>query len=357
MDFNPIPFEIANMPFTSAQLTRGADYALKTFDKKEPIDQINFQHKTLDWLVKNKQESSYGNGSFKEPIYVSNDSNAQNYFAADQVTYNERDPARWTDFTWYNVHDGFWFDEDRLLAAGIHISDEAGIVPTRQEAEILTNLLQQSMRALKNGMQEHLAYETLRDGSQSTKATPGLAHLVDPTPATGVVGGIDAATFAYWRNNANMTITAADVIEEMEETYKACMRFGGRLPTFIPCGQAFYDNYVAQAVSAVQRHQAVMGKGGVQVDASVEAANFHGIPLVWDPTFEALDTLLSTTTQTKTAYFLNTENIKLRPVKGEWMRDRKPERLPDRYVHYAGKTTKYGFTVNKRNSLAVLSIA
>src|SRR5690606_40461657 len=99
------------MPFSAQQLIRGADYALQTFEKKEPIDQINLKHKTLEWLVKNKKESSYGNGSFKEPIYVANDSNAQNYFGADQVTYNERDPVRWTDFTWLNVHDGVWLDE------------------------------------------------------------------------------------------------------------------------------------------------------------------------------------------------------------------------------------------------------
>jgi hypothetical protein len=345
------------MPFTTAQLTQGANYAIKTFDKKEPIDQINVKHKTLDWLVKNKKESSFGNGSFKEPLYISNDSNAQNYFGADQVTYNERDPAKWTDFAWFNVHDGFWFDEDRLLQAGIHLSDEAGIVPTRAEAEILTNLVEQSYRALKNGLQEHLAFETLRDGSQSTKASPGLAHIVDPTPAVGTVGGIDAATFTWWQNNANTGITTTAVITEMEETYKACMRYGGMLPNFIVCGQAFYDNYVAQAVSAVQRHQAVMGRGGATMDPSVDAVNFHGIPLVWDPTFEALDTLLSTTTQTKTCYFLNSSAVTLRPVKGEWMRDRKPERLPDRYVHYAGKTTKYVLTSNKRNALAVLSIA
>src|SRR5690606_29172976 len=322
----------------------------------EPIDQINLKHKTLEWLVKNKKESSYGNGSFKEPIYVANDSNAQNYFGADQVTYNERDPVRWTDFTWFNVHDGFWLDEDRLLAAGIHVSDDANASPTRVEVEALANLLEQNYRALKNGLQEHLAFETLRDGSQSTKATPGLAHLVATTP-TNVVGGIDSNTFAYWKNNTNTGITAADVIEEMEETYKACMKYGGILPDFIPCGLAFYENYVAQAVTAVERHQAVVGRSGATMDPSIDAVNFHGIPLVWDPTFEALDALLSTSTQTKTAYFLNRRALTLRPAKGEWMRTRKPERLPDRYVHYFGKTTKYGFTTNQRNSLAVLSIS
>ncbi len=346
------------MPFTAAQLVRGADYSLATYQKKEPIDQINLNHVTLDYLIRNKEVSTFGNGSFKEPIYVDNGSNAQNYFGADAVTYNERDPARWTDFTYYNVHDGFWFDEDRLIAAGIHIADGGDAVPTSAEKESLINLLSQSYRALKNGLQEHLAFEMLRDGSQSTKACPGLAHIVDPTPAVGVVGGIDAATSTYWQNNANTGIVAADVVTEMQTTWDDVRRYGGMLPDFIVGGQAFVDNYRAQANLMVNRQvTGGVSKGGISIDPATNNLFFHGIQVVWDPTFEALDTLLGTTTQTKTAYFLNKNAIKLRPLKGEWMRDRKPERLPDRYVHYFARTAKYGLTTNKRNALAVLSIA
>ena len=86
------------MPFTSAQLVTGANYTLNTYERKEPIDQINVQHVALDWLVRNKQDSLYGNGYHKEPLYYQNSSNYQNYFGADQVTYNERDPAMWAEF-------------------------------------------------------------------------------------------------------------------------------------------------------------------------------------------------------------------------------------------------------------------
>lgn len=345
------------MPFTAGQITTGANYSLATYQKKEPIDQINNEHVTLDWLIRNKEVSTFGNGSFKEPLYFSNDSNYQNYFGPDQVTYNERDPAKWTDFAYYNNHDGFWFDEDRLLAAGITIAEDSSAVPTADEKTALINLLQQSYRGLKNGIQVNMAYEMLRDGSQSTKACPGLASIVDPTPSTGVVGGLDSATYTWWRNNANLTFAAANVIAQMEASWVACMRYGGMLPDFIVCGRAFYDNYLVYAAAAVQRHQVVQGRDGAVMDPSIDAVNFHGVPLKWDPDFEALDTLLSTSTQTKTAYFLNSKAVKLRPVKGNWMVNRKPERLPDRYVHYFGQTNKYGLTTNKRNALAVLSIA
>lgn len=345
------------MAFTTAQITTGANYSLATWAKQEPVDQINVKHVTLDYLVKNKEVSTFGNGSHKEPVFVANGSNYQNYSGADQVTYNERDPVRWTDFSYYSSHDGFWFDEDRLIAAGIELAEGSDVVPTASEKTALVNLLGQSYRALRSGYQENLAFELLRDGSQSTKACPGLTHLISLTPNTGAVGGINAGTSAYWRNNANLNITAANVIEEMEETYKNCQMYGGELPDFIPCGRAFYENYVAQSISAVQRHQAMQGRTGATMDPTIDAVNFHGIPLKWDPTFEALDALLGTTTWTKTAFFLNRNRAKLRPLKGHWMRNRKPEGTPDRYVTYFGMTSKYGLTSDKRNALAVLSIA
>ncbi len=349
------------MPFTPAQLVTGANYSLATWQRKDPIDQVNFQHATLKWLLERKEVSTFGNGSFKEPIYVTNNSNAQNYFGADQVTYNERDPVKWTDFTWYNMHDGFWFDEDRLLAAGITVKDDSDAIPTSSEKETLIDLLKVSYNSLKMSMMEALAYETLRDGSQSNKAVPGLSFLVDATPATGVVGGIDAATNPYWQNNASIGIanTPGLLLTEMERMWMACMLYGGMTPTFIPCGSAFLARYKLEAGLTINRQINDMGnvKGGVSLDASVNDAFFHGIPLVWDPTFDKLDTLLGTTTWTKTALFLNDQAIKFRPVKNNWMVDRKPERLPDRYVHYFAKTSKYGLTVNRRNATAILTIA
>lgn len=347
------------MPFSPAQLVTGANYALATYQTKTPIDQINVKHQTLDWLIRNKEDSTFGNGSFKEPVYYNNNSNYQNFFGADQVTYNERDPDKWTDFTWYNAHDGFWFDEDRLLAAGITLLDDSGAIPTAQEKEALIDLLKESYRSLRNSMQEGLALETLRDGTQSTKAVPGLANLVSATPAVGVIGGINAATDTYWRNNINLNIAAANLIDQLEISWRACMTYGGILPDFIPCGATFLDVYRQQAGQTINRqiHDGGNLKGGVSLDASTTKVYFKGIELTWDPTFEQLDALVGGTTNTKTALFLNSNVTKLRPVKRNWMVNRRPERLPDRYVHYFAKTSKYGLTTNQRNATARISIA
>jgi hypothetical protein len=347
------------MPFTPAQFVRGMDYTVRNYDRTEPVDQINTEHPFLTWLLANRKDSLYGNGLFGNPVYVSNNSNYQRYFGADQVTYNERDPVRQALFPYVNAHDGFWFDEDTLAANNIVINDDGLEAPTKSEKGQLVDLLTSAWRTLREGMQENLALDVLMSGSQSTKAVAGLDAIVSTTPSTGTVGDL-AASASWWQNNTALGLAQAALIANMEIVWRACLRYGKVKPTKIFVGAAFLDDYIAAANVMINRQ--IMGggneKGGISVDASTSTAYFKGLELVWDPDFEALDALLGPITHpwTKRAYFVNEKNITLRPFKGRWMVNRKPERLPDRYVHYAAKTASFGMTTNKRNSMAVLSI-
>lgn len=348
------------MPFTTQQYLRGANYSLNTYNEVEPIDQINIKHRLLEIFIAKKEETSFGNGLYRDPVYYDNDSNAQNYFGADQVDYNERDPAMWTQVPYYNLHDGFWFDEDRLLAAGIYLDDDnAGSMPTPQEKEALLNLLKQSYRACKNSMQRHLAFEVYLDGSQSTKAMPGLEHLIAAVPGSATVLGIDDSTYTWWRNNADIGVAAADLIDSMEDMWKDCMLYGDGVPDLIVCGREFHNTLRAQAGLTINRQINDGGnkKGGITLDPGTDALFFHGVEVVWDPTLDAMDAELATTTRTKTCYFLNTKRIKFRPVKRNWMKSAKPERLPDRYVHYFAKKAKYALSTDQRNALGVIRLA
>lgn len=346
------------MAFTQDQFIRGMNYSLETHDKKEPVDQINPKYRLLDWLIASKEESVFGNGVFKEPLFIDNNANAQNYFGADQVTYNERDPNRWTSWNYFNVHDGFWFDEDRLLAAGIRISDDGEEAPTANEKTQLINLLKQSHRALKMGLQRHMAFEFLQDGSQSAKAVPGLTHIVSTTPAVGTVGGVNAANFAFWRNNINLNIPADGLVDAWEDTWFDNTRYGGAVTDAIFVGEDLYNAFRDESNSVTSRHINDGGnkRGGVSIDPATNNLFFHGVEVIRDPTFAELDAELGGTTYAKMGFFLNKPGLKLRPVKGEWMRNRKPERLPDRYVHFWGRTAKYGMTTDQRNGLAVVTM-
>lgn len=347
------------MPATADQIASGATYTLESFNTKDPIDQIGTDKPFLEFLMSNKEMSVFGNGFYNEGVYVNYNSNYQNYYGADQVTYNQRDPVKWAKFSNFAFHDGFWLDEHTLSRNGIILTDDRESVMSGAEKVQLFNLLKVNRQALKDGIQQQLDIEVHLDGSANAKSVPGLDLLISTTPATTTVGGIDASTATYWRNNVNMGITASNLIDEMEKTWRACMLHGGQAPDKIFAGSEFIDAYRQQAGNTINRQIIVNEKGGTGLDASVTGVYFKGVPIVWNPTMDALDDLLGVITYPwkKRCYFVNSKNVKFRPVNGRWMIDRKPERLPDRYVHYWGKTGDYGFSTNKRNANAVLSVA
>ena len=342
------------MPFSAQQLIVAANYATANYDKKEPIDQINGNRAALKWLLDHKKSASFTGGSYKEPLFVNNGSNAQNYFGPDQVTYNERDPVRWTDFPHYNMHSGFWFDEDRLLAAGIQMGDGSS-VPTANEKEVLADLLRQSIRGDREGMLDALAFEMYRDGSQSTKACPGIETAIKWVGNTGTWGGIDAVANTYWRPNYKIG-SLGTYVSEMEAKWRECQQYGGSAPDAIFCGLTWYNALLTEINTNMDRQVTGKGneRGGVSLDPGTNALYFHGVEVQWDPVLDRLDTLLSTTTRSKTCYFVNSNHLTLRTVKGQWMVPGKPEKLPDRYVWYFGRKAKYSLTSNKRNALAIL---
>lgn len=361
------------MPMTPAQFAAGANKQLEVYSKENPVDQIGHDKPLLQWLIANKKEAAGGNQYYNEKVHVGYDSNYQNYFGDDQVSYNRRDTVRLAKFPWYNFHDGFMLNEDELAANGITLTDDKNATVTDAEKIQIYNILTQNYDDLKEGVNEQFDLEMHLDGTQDAKAAPGLDFLVSTTPNLQTsVGGIDPsqAGNSYWRNNTNMAInlspggtyTPSILITEMEQTWRDCTRFGKKsAPDKIFMGSDAYDAY-RDAVNATNQRQVVIkegGNGGPSIDAGTSDLYFKGVKVEWDPTFDELDDLLGAITYPwkKRIYFLNSKTIKLRPLPGHWMVNRDPERMYDRYVHFWAMTSKYRVTTNKRNANAVLSIA
>jgi len=353
------------MPLTAAQLTIGANYQLQSYAKHEPVDQFTTQRPLAKWLIEHKQESIFGNGKFNEPVRFSNASNYQNYTGDDQVTYNKKDTVRWAVYEHYEAHDGFSINETELANNGILLTDDKNAQMAGAEKIQLMHKLKENFTTLRDGFQENFDKELHLDGSANPNAVPGLSAIVSLTPNTGTIGGIDAATFAWWRNFARPNIATGgtgDLIDAMEKLFRECTTYGklGN-PDFIVVGSEMYDAIQSDSLKVLGRHINLgqSSTGGVTVDPSTKALAFRGVPIVWDPTFDALDSQLGLTSNkwAKRGYMLNSKAIKLRPVNGRWLVQRNPPRVYDRYVYYFGITADYGLTCSKRNSLAVFSIA
>ena len=354
------------MPMTPEQFAAGANRQLEVYSRENPFDQIGQDKPLLQWLVSRKKDAPGGNQYFNEKVRIGYDSNYQNYYGDDQVDYNRRDTIRLAKFPWYNFHDGFMLNEDELAANGITLTDDRNAVVTGAEKIQIYNLLTENYDVLREGVQEQFDLEMHLDGSQDPKAAQGLDFLVSTTPEVGVVGGIDAANAPYWRNNAsgpiNVTTDPGALIDEMDLMWRASTRYGKRgSPDKILMGSDAYQAYKA-AVEARNQRQVIVregGTGGPRIDGATGDLYYNGVLVEWDPTFDEIDDLMGpfTVPWKKRIYMLNSKTIRLRPLPGHWMVNRKPNRMYDRYVHYFAMTSKYRLTIIQRNSNAVLWIA
>lgn len=350
------------MPFNAEQLAYGGRAAIDYYLKNDPIDQVNTAHPLFEKLVSNKKEYVGGKQYVVEQIRESNDSNFQGYWGDSQVTYNRKRTLNQAQYAYGSFHDGFGLDEDELTQNGIIMTDDTNAVPSGAEKVQLTNLIKENMETLKLGFTEGMDKMLHRDGTQSSLEIAGLDALIAVDPTTGVVGGIDPASKSYWQNNVSLNIAQADLIDQMEDQWRECVRYGGQSPNFLLAGETFIDVYRGAADSVIDRQLAVSGRGGANFDAGIGTGVrtglfFKGVEIIWDPVFTVLDTEDSPTQEWDSrCYFINSRHIKLRPIKGHWMVGRKPPRVYDRYVQYWATTAKCALTTGKRRAHALLTV-
>lgn len=352
------------MPINAAQLAAGANYQLESYAANDPVDQFTTARPLADWLIRNKKESSFGNGIFNEKVRKTNDSNYQNYTGDDQVTFNKKDTVLLAPFQHFEAHDGFSLNETELADNGIILTDDKNAVMSDAEKIQIVNKLKEGYDTLKDGFQENWDTEVHLDGTQSTKAVPGLDLIVSTTPASTTVAGIDCSVTAnaYWKNNVQTGVntgTPGTLIAAMETQWRACMTRGKMgAPDAIFVGSKFLDAYAADCRATNSYQVSTPGKGGVNLDGSRSGVYFKGVELVWDPTFDTLQAALDPLVDwDKRCYFVNSKALILRPNRGRWMIRRNPPRIYDRYTYYFGLTADYGLTTKQRNAMSVLSIA
>lgn len=352
------------MPFTNQEITDAGKAALDFYLKNNPIDQITVERPLYKKMRGKQMEAPGGKQYIVEQLRVRYQSNFQWFNGSQVVTYNKRQSIEQAQYPWRSAHDGFALDEDRMVQNGIVVTDD-GPGGNASDAEMLqlTNLFEEQMEILKLGFQEKFSQALHLDGTQSVDAITGLDALVSLTPTTGTVGGIDRSTAgnAYWRNYAatglTTTTTTGTILDFLEIGYRACTRNGGK-PDFIEAGDDFIDglrNFMLKTFGRIDYGGVAVFK---QVDMGTESLSFHGIPIVWNPEFDDLDSAFApATTWSKRAYMINCRHVRLRPIQGQDMMPRKPPRAYDKYEWYWGLTWRGAMTMNRANAHAVFAIA
>jgi hypothetical protein len=184
------------------------------------------------------------------------------------------------------------------------------------------------------------------------------------SPAVGVVGGISAVTNTYWRNYVQTGITGADAgarlaaaLDAMEKAKRSIMRTKGRVSNIFVGGD-FLDFVRNAAIAANTTQFTYQGGSKISIDMATNNISFDGVPLTWVPDFDTnFGGAAPTIPWSKRCYMLDLRSLWLNRDEDDWMRIRYPGRPIDQYVYYFAETAKFGLSMDKRNSHAVLSIA
>lgn len=349
------------MPISAPDLAALGMSSLDDYMRNTPVDQIGTAHPLLRKLTEKKKNLLGGKQNLVIQIRKAYGSNFSWTYGEAAVSFNTRDTLTQAAFPWRRCVDAFRISHDTLFGNGIKVVEGAAgsVKMSQHEAVQLTNLLNEQRESFKLGFMEKLDLELHRDGTSSTDAITGLDGLIATAPATGIVGGLDRATATYWRNNASLAIasgTAGALKTAMELQWRKCTRAGQSAPDFILAGSAFVDAYAA-SVTITQNANAGttktldigMGKG------TETGLFFKGVPIVWDPTFEALDALDSPVVPwEKRCYFLNTRHLELRD---DGMDIVTPTRPHDVLALFHMISLRTVLAIKQSNAHAVLAIA
>lgn len=145
-------------------------------------------------------------------------------------------------------------------------------------------------------MMNNIAIDVMSDGSLPNQIN-GLQALISKTPATGVVGGINRATYSFWRNKVR------DVTDEFSTFDSDGIRRtwnlawldtarGADTIDLVVCDAEMYEGYEA-GLQANQRYMS-------EKDAS---AGFQSLK------YKNADVFYDDTVPAKTAYLLNTDYL------------------------------------------------
>jgi len=145
----------------------------------------------------------------------------------------------------------------KQAAAAVTISGLEQLQNSGKEAVI--DLLESRVKNAERTMVNNIAEGCYSDGTGSGgKQIGGLQHLVADAPSSGTVGGINRATWTFWRNIAfdsttdgSAAATAANIQSYMNRVYVQLVR-GVDAPDLVVADNAYFRFYL-ESLQSIQR--------------------------------------------------------------------------------------------------------
>ncbi len=345
------------MPFTAQELENISNSLLDFHVRGPAFSQVIQDRPLFDWLMGAQKTFPGGKEFITDPVKGEYSTAVQGYTHDDEVGFTNPANIKRTQVKWYELHAGISMTLTELKKSGITVVDSANGKNTSQHSDselvVLTNLLDDKIEDMMEGFARSFTEMLWRDGSQDSKAIPGVRSFILDSPASaGTTFGIDRTANSWWQNRASVSIdssTASDqnLVNTLQQEFRQLRRFRGRPNKFF-AGSDFMDAFEKELRS--KGNYTLEGWANKkQIDASVADIAFKGIMIQYDP---ALDDLgLS-----KYGYWLDGRRTYLKTMEGEDRKTHNPARPPERYVLYRSMTYTGALCCSQLNSNGVYAI-
>ena len=197
-------------------------------------------------------------------------------------------------------------------AAAVSISGLEMIQNSGKEAII--DLLDGRMQVAEAQLANRISQDIYLDGTgNSGKNITGLGAAVPDAPATGTYGGINRATWSFWRSVAYSGVTdggaavSASNIQKYMDSVAVQLIRGTDKPDLIVCDNNYYYSLYLQSLQAIQR---ITDGGNSGVGAGFASLKYYGAGMASDV---VLDGGIGNDATANHMWFLNTKYMMFRP--------------------------------------------
>lgn len=226
----------------------------------------------------------------------------------EHLIYAENSTAKWfsglelLDVSYNETIDVARFDP-KQLNANVIISGLEEMKNAGEEAKF--NLIEARIKVAEKTLQNSLGVGVFAAGTGSGgKEIGGLQYLVADSPSTGTVGGIDRASYTFWRNqvSASAATSSGNIISRMNTTWLTTVR-GNDSPDMIVADSVMYGHYE----NALQAYQRFAGSNS----ANKASGAFESLK------YKTADVFYDENCPTKHLYMLNTDYLFLKVYAGK----------------------------------------
>jgi len=270
-----------------------------------PVDQT-FTSQALLYLLKDGGYREYADGGRLFEVTVE---------YAQNTTFRSISELETIDTTRIDVFDAARY-EQRIHAGSVVFSDleELRNAVANRKIDVVKSKLKNGVNSALQSLNEMLWGDGTGNGG---KDWDGLRKIIPADPTTGTVGGINAATWAFWRSKqASGAGTAFNNLRAALLSVHNQCSLGGtdKKPTGVIMDRASFEGYHKLLVDVTSLVKDSDGEADPDLGWLNEAIVFMGIPMVYD----------ESASPAATAYFVNKTFLNLVVLKGAWMKMKNP---------------------------------